>query len=97
MDRPTCASCRFFEGYASTIGQCRRNAPRLVDPDGHNRIFPNVFPASDWCGEHKPKPAADTSRCNRVLQAQGRSYPRTCAGCLMGPCPVLKDGMEARP
>ena len=51
-DKPTCATCRFFEG-AGMI--CRVKAPTVVPSElgGTYAAWPEVS-AQDWCGQHQP-------------------------------------------
>lgn len=41
-----CGTCRFYTPKEPNIGRCRRHAPTMGG-------FPVVYPADDWCGDHK--------------------------------------------
>jgi len=59
---PTCDTCRFWDN----VNQCRRYPPQtngeirtLCTGQGlynHQVVFWPRPSASDWCGEHQPKP-----------------------------------------
>lgn len=57
--KPTCASCRFFDG-GSEQGYCRRHAPVGSIDDarrwscGAVVCWP-IVEAGDWCGEYERK------------------------------------------
>jgi len=45
----TCADCVFFDG---TYHECRKNPPVYkADEMTPQRVFPDVDPDNDWCGE----------------------------------------------
>lgn len=60
-----CIECRFFhsletpsEQKANLFGQCRRNPPLPLAPDGSNPAFPVTY--SDlWCGEFVARLASE--------------------------------------
>lgn len=42
-----CGYCMYFAPKPNTAtGRCRRHAPSMQG-------YPNVFPDTDWCGDHK--------------------------------------------
>lgn len=49
---PRCVSCRHFLDYRETSkrGECRRYAPRLVDPYNDQAAWAKTS-TMDWCGE----------------------------------------------
>ena len=53
--KATCATCRWWSGGFSNVGQCRRRSPVLL---GNETIAPQqAWPGTwntDWCGEHQP-------------------------------------------
>lgn len=69
MKRPTCETCRFWDGPETDsdgeeVGSCHRRPPSIIEgqiPDRdrawHNQ-FIAVFPetrSSEWCGEWTPQ------------------------------------------
>ena len=50
MDRPTCATCIFYDGSRGDHGFCHRNPPSIVSTSGAE-IFPLVR-ENYWCGCH---------------------------------------------
>jgi hypothetical protein len=59
MMKPTCDTCRFYDGSpGAKLAPCRRNAPRshLVSADGDPEdtrvrgVWP-IVSAEDWCGQ----------------------------------------------
>lgn len=62
MQEPLCGGCRYWRPLPSDKGrgECRRHAPRLVEPPSPFEKHPlRVWPAtldSDWCGEHAAHP-----------------------------------------
>jgi hypothetical protein len=63
MSERRCMTCEFFDG-----GLCRRNPPQmpLWPSDNQHPVmyapcpsWPQVMPATDWCGEWRRKPDAD--------------------------------------
>jgi hypothetical protein len=58
--QPTCATCRYFDSYATVpderaLGRCRAHAPVVLGTsDGYPTCWPETA-AVDWCGEHQPR------------------------------------------
>jgi len=72
-----------------TCGMCKQE----IVPGERVRLLAAVFDGElmsyRWCSECC---AAMAACCTKRLQAQGVSYPRTCAECGLGPCKAAAKG-----
>ncbi len=57
--KPECDKCIYFRDFGNKIGECRRNAPVIVERS--DRVWPNtetkwpIVSDYEWCGEFKKK------------------------------------------
>lgn len=72
MSKPTCASCIYYDAGTSRAfpdvdGMCRRYAPQgpVIGHSSGWQLFPPMM-AYQWCGEHRPLPAATASAAERI-------------------------------
>lgn len=55
MEKPTCATCPFWDRHISEVfGSCRRHTPKAIysqKSDEQTTFWPETH-IEDWCGEH---------------------------------------------
>ncbi len=72
-ERPTCATCAYYDPFTDSSGCCRRRPPVVFRDEkfGSTSFFPEVD-ADEWCGEHPDFPAFMATMTDGIPPAEAR-------------------------